>query len=63
MLQCLWPPNLAGWLFTLRFPKYKVTWILIHVVLQDHVANQKYCTSTTLMPIATKPDRILTYRE
>ena len=41
MLQCLWPTNLAGWWYTMRWgaPTHKVTWPFNNKDFGSHVKN------------------------
>ena len=61
--QCLSPPNLTGWWLTLRGSYYQVTWPFNIVLLRDHVTNLNHYISTTTIPGATKPNRMVTYLE
>ena len=56
LTQCLWPPSLEGWWLILGYFYQKVKW-------SCEITWQNHYISTTIVPMATKLGRVVTYRE
>ena len=46
-----------------ELPNHKVLWSFIHLILQSHVTNQTFYISNCTRSMATKQDKVVTYRD